>query len=194
MKRSSIHSPHRVRLGWLSPGLAGLAAALSLLLSPAGRATVLDDFSGSKTGWTDTLNSGSVNQSGGLFIISTATNSGALTYSSKTSASFTNLASHTLEFRVDVTTVSPGGSPNPLAVLAWVPTGGAARYLSGLTVSQFFRRLSLVRYSRPALLRELPHIQRFAAEEGLDAHGRSATLRSEAKPRLRKGCGMNPEG
>ena len=60
-----------------------------------------------------------------------------------------------------------------------LPTGGAARYLSGLTVSQFFRRLSLVRYDRRALLRELPHIQRFAVEEGLDAHGRSASIRAE---------------
>jgi histidinol dehydrogenase len=59
-----------------------------------------------------------------------------------------------------------------------LPTGGAARSFSGLTVSQFMRRLSVVRYNRPALLAELPHIERFAAAEGLDAHGRSARIRA----------------
>lgn len=60
-----------------------------------------------------------------------------------------------------------------------LPTGGAARYFSGLTVSQFCRRMSVVRYGRSALLRELPAIRRFAIEEGLDAHGRSASIRAE---------------
>lgn len=59
-----------------------------------------------------------------------------------------------------------------------LPTGGAARHFSGLTVSQFFRRISVVRYERSAILRELPAIERFAAEEGLDAHGRSAAIRA----------------
>jgi histidinol dehydrogenase len=64
-----------------------------------------------------------------------------------------------------------------------LPTGGAARYFSGLTVGHFLRRLSVVRYSRPALLKELPHIERFAAAEGLDAHGRSARIRAVRRPR-----------
>lgn len=63
-----------------------------------------------------------------------------------------------------------------------LPTGGAARYVSGLTVSQFCRRISVVRYDRQALQRELPHIARFAAAEGLDAHGRSAAVRFESRP------------
>jgi histidinol dehydrogenase len=64
-----------------------------------------------------------------------------------------------------------------------LPTGGAARYFSGLTVGQFLRRLSVVRYDRPALLSEIPHIESFAAAEGLDAHGRSARIRAQRAPR-----------
>lgn len=59
-----------------------------------------------------------------------------------------------------------------------LPTGGAGRYFSGLTVELFFRRLSLVKYNREALMDELPHIQTFARREGLDGHGNSATIRS----------------
>ena len=60
-----------------------------------------------------------------------------------------------------------------------LPTGGAGRYFSGLTVEQFFRRMSVMNYRRPALLRELDAIASFAENEGLDAHGRSATIRDE---------------
>ncbi|OGV71240.1 MAG: histidinol dehydrogenase [Lentisphaerae bacterium RIFOXYB12_FULL_65_16] len=61
-----------------------------------------------------------------------------------------------------------------------LPTGGSAHFFSGLTVEQFYRRTSVVRYNRTALLRELPHIEEFARAEGLDAHGRSAALRRRA--------------
>lgn len=103
-----------------------VSAALSLLACLPLSATVLDNFTGPKTGWTDTFNGGTVSQSGGQFTVVTATNSGTLTYSAKTSASFANVAGHTLEFRVDVNNVTPGNrDPNPLAILAWVPSGGA---------------------------------------------------------------------
>ncbi|MBR4222973.1 MAG: histidinol dehydrogenase, partial [Victivallales bacterium] len=51
------------------------------------------------------------------------------------------------------------------------------RYFSGLTVEMFFRRTSLVEYSQEALMTDLPHIECFAKCEGLDGHGRSATIR-----------------
>ncbi len=60
-----------------------------------------------------------------------------------------------------------------------LPTGGAARYFSGLTVDMFFRRTSMVEYSREALMQDMPHIERFALCEGLDGHGRSASIRKE---------------
>ncbi|MFA4944108.1 MAG: histidinol dehydrogenase [Lentisphaeria bacterium] len=58
-----------------------------------------------------------------------------------------------------------------------LPTAGAGRFFSGLTVEQFYRRMSVVEYSREALRREAPWIRLFAAMEGLDAHGRSAAVR-----------------
>lgn len=60
-----------------------------------------------------------------------------------------------------------------------LPTGGAAKYFSGLTVDMFFRRTSLVEYSQDALYEDLPHIACFAACEGLDGHGRSASIRKD---------------
>jgi histidinol dehydrogenase len=58
-----------------------------------------------------------------------------------------------------------------------LPTAGTARYFSGLTVEQFFRRTSILKYDRKSFLKELPYIAKFAEIEGLDAHGRSASIR-----------------
>ena len=58
-----------------------------------------------------------------------------------------------------------------------LPTAGSARFFTGLTVEGFFRRMSLVKYNRPALEKELPSIKKFAEMEGLDAHGNSAAIR-----------------
>ena len=89
------------------------------------QATVLDNFSGAKTGWTDALNGGAISQAGGQFTVTTADTAGALTYSLKTSTSFANIVGDTLELRVDVNNVTPGnGDANAVAVLGWVPSGG----------------------------------------------------------------------
>lgn len=58
-----------------------------------------------------------------------------------------------------------------------LPTGGAGAAFAGLTVDQFQRRTSVVEYTRGALRKSLPAVQVFAGAEGLDAHGRSATIR-----------------
>lgn len=58
-----------------------------------------------------------------------------------------------------------------------LPTGGAGASFAGLTVDQFQRRTSVVEYTRGALRRSLPTVEQFAGVEGLDAHGRSATIR-----------------
>ena len=60
-----------------------------------------------------------------------------------------------------------------------LPTGGAGRIFAGLMVDQFQRRTSVVEYSREALRKSVAAIGQFAAAEGLDAHGRSATIRFE---------------
>ena len=58
-----------------------------------------------------------------------------------------------------------------------LPTGGAAKSFGGLTVDQFQRRTSVAEYSRGALKKALPAVQKFAEMEGLDAHGKSAAAR-----------------
>jgi histidinol dehydrogenase len=63
-----------------------------------------------------------------------------------------------------------------------LPTGGAASRFSGLTVDDFLRRSSVVAYTRSDLEETLPVIEAFAEVEGLDGHGRSASLRFAAKP------------
>lgn len=60
-----------------------------------------------------------------------------------------------------------------------LPTGGAGASFAGLTVDQFQRRTSVVEYGRVALKNSLKAVQKFAAVEGLDAHGRSAAIRLE---------------
>lgn len=60
-----------------------------------------------------------------------------------------------------------------------LPTGGAGTSFAGLTVDQFQRRTSIVKYSRPALAKSIETIRTFAEMEGLDAHGRSAEIRLE---------------
>src|SRR3982751_3797900 len=111
---------HSARMALCAATFLWLACLMGL------QATVLDNFSVTKTGWTDTPNGGSILQSGGQFIITTATGNGAIAYSRKTSSNYVNAAGATLEFRVDVNTIIPGGGDtNALAILAWVPTGGA---------------------------------------------------------------------
>jgi histidinol dehydrogenase len=58
-----------------------------------------------------------------------------------------------------------------------LPTGGAGKAFAGLTAEQFQRRTSLVRYDVAALKKSHPIIETFCAIEGLDAHGRSVSMR-----------------
>jgi histidinol dehydrogenase len=65
-----------------------------------------------------------------------------------------------------------------------LPTGGAAKSFSGLTVDQFQRRTSVVMFDEPSLRASLPVIETFSRIEGLDAHGRSASIRLGGNPNL----------
>lgn len=60
-----------------------------------------------------------------------------------------------------------------------LPTGGAALMFNGLTVDDFKVRHSFVKFSKKELKETLPAIKTFAEVEGLDAHGRSASIRFE---------------
>ncbi len=58
-----------------------------------------------------------------------------------------------------------------------LPTGGAGKSFPGLTVDQFQRRTSVVMYDEKSLRASLPYLETFSRIEGLDAHGRSASIR-----------------
>ncbi len=60
-----------------------------------------------------------------------------------------------------------------------LPTGGAGKSFPGLTVDMFQRRTSFVRLGEAALRQSVGIISTFSEIEGLDAHGRSATIRFE---------------
>lgn len=58
-----------------------------------------------------------------------------------------------------------------------LPTGGAGKSFAGLTVDQFQRRTSLVRFDEKSLKKSLSVILALSKMEGLGAHGRSAEIR-----------------
>lgn len=60
-----------------------------------------------------------------------------------------------------------------------LPTGGAANMFNGLTPDDFRRRHSFVAFTRADLAETRETIEAFAEVEGLDAHGRAATVRFE---------------
>jgi len=62
-----------------------------------------------------------------------------------------------------------------------LPAGGTGASFAGLTADQFQRRTSVVAYKRPALKKALKTVKKFAALEGLDAHGRSAEIRFDRR-------------
>ena len=74
----------------------------------------------------------------------------------------------------DTPTVLGDFAAGPSHVL---PTGRAARFSSGLRLSDFFRRSSILRYDLEALRKAENAISRFSSMEKLDAHGRSLSIR-----------------
>jgi histidinol dehydrogenase len=60
-----------------------------------------------------------------------------------------------------------------------LPTGGAGKSFPGLTVDMFQRRTSIVRLGQDSIRKSAAIVEAFARVEGLDAHGRSASIRLE---------------
>lgn len=60
-----------------------------------------------------------------------------------------------------------------------LPTGGTSRFFSPLSVDDFVKKSSIVYFSKSGLRRLGADIVRIAALEGLEAHGRSVTIRQE---------------
>ncbi|HTO05031.1 MAG TPA: histidinol dehydrogenase [Opitutus sp.] len=60
-----------------------------------------------------------------------------------------------------------------------LPTGRAGRFLSGMRVTDFLRRTSIVQYDRKSVQKAQPVVAAFARMEQLDAHGRSVKIRTQ---------------
>ena len=60
-----------------------------------------------------------------------------------------------------------------------LPTGGAARYSSGLTVRSFMRSIHVIDYSRAALTAIGEHVMNFAYAENLPGHAAAIRVRME---------------
>ncbi|MFB3897284.1 MAG: histidinol dehydrogenase [bacterium] len=58
-----------------------------------------------------------------------------------------------------------------------LPTGGTARFSSGLNVDEFLKRSNIIRYSNEALNETAKFATELAEIEGLDAHARSVNIR-----------------
>ena len=78
------------------------------------------------------------------------------------------------------------GRHTPVAVGDYVagpshtlPTGGTARWASGLTANAFLRSISVIEYDAKALAADAPDIERLAGVEGLSAHSKSVRKRLE---------------
>jgi histidinol dehydrogenase len=60
-----------------------------------------------------------------------------------------------------------------------LPTGSTARFFSPLSVDDFVKKSSIVYFSESGLRRLGGHIEHIAALEGLEAHGKSVSIRLE---------------
>ncbi len=60
-----------------------------------------------------------------------------------------------------------------------LPTSGTARFSSPLSVDDFVKKTQYTYYTEDALKKVKDKVSYFAKKEGLDAHGRSATIRFE---------------
>ena len=60
-----------------------------------------------------------------------------------------------------------------------LPTGGSGKSFSGIRADQFQRRTSIVRMDQESVKKSNAIVAEFARVEGLDAHGRSVSLRAE---------------
>jgi histidinol dehydrogenase len=59
-----------------------------------------------------------------------------------------------------------------------LPTGGTARWASGLSSNHFMRSGSIIEFDQSALVAIAPHVARLAEKEGLTAHKQSVLLRT----------------
>jgi histidinol dehydrogenase len=58
-----------------------------------------------------------------------------------------------------------------------LPTGGGAKFLGPLSVNDFLKPTSVVRYDAASLEQDADDVIDFASREGLTAHGRAVEIR-----------------
>ena len=63
-----------------------------------------------------------------------------------------------------------------------LPTGGTARWASGLSANDFLKRTGMIYYDRVSLAKIAPDIRLLADKEGLTAHRLSVDVRLEETP------------
>lgn len=63
-----------------------------------------------------------------------------------------------------------------------LPTGGTARFSSGLSVYDFLKRISIISYSEKKLKKDLPYALTLAETEGMNYHYQSLKIREKNKP------------
>ncbi len=63
-----------------------------------------------------------------------------------------------------------------------LPTGGAARYASPLSVDDFLKKTSIISYTRTALEKVTPAVVKLAEVEGLQGHAEAMKIRSDKNP------------
>ena len=78
------------------------------------------------------------------------------------------------------------GEDSPVAVGDYIagpshvlPTGGTARFFSGLTVNDFLKRSAVISYNKEALKESAQEVITLAESEGLPAHAQSVRIRLE---------------
>jgi histidinol dehydrogenase len=60
-----------------------------------------------------------------------------------------------------------------------LPTGGTARFFGPLSCNDFIKATSVVRYEKASLVEDASNVSDFARREGLTAHARAVTIRTE---------------
>jgi histidinol dehydrogenase len=64
-----------------------------------------------------------------------------------------------------------------------LPTGGTARFSSPLSVDDFIKKSSVIRYTAERLRHETPAASTLARLEGYEGHARAMTIRAQPEPR-----------
>lgn len=187
------HSPgSSVLLTWHAPLLNDVTAALERQLAKLGRADLTRE---------------SLENFGALVLTRDA--SEAVAWSNRLAPEHLHIITRDAEVLAERTTAAGAifvGNYSPVAVGDYaagpshvLPTGGTARFASGLCANDFLKRTSILRFTADGLARVAPDVRELADREGLTAHRASVDVRlgdnnftTESKPAKRRSGSNNP--